>query len=158
MIIATRIDGRLIHGQVANLWGTKLKVDRFIVIDDKVADNDIEKKGLRMATPTSIRLSVLPIERAAKQIKEDRYKSQRVMLVAKSPKVFLDLINLDVPIDHINVGNMSQSSETRSITNSINVTDADVETFKELDSKGIKLTAQMVPNDNEKNFMNLLNK
>lgn len=43
-IIATRIDGRLIHGQVANLWTTKLNISRIMVIDDAVAQNDIENK------------------------------------------------------------------------------------------------------------------
>ena len=104
MIIGSRIDGRLIHGQVANLWGSKLQLDRFIVIDDKVSESDVEKSGLRLATPASMRLSVLPIDRAAKQLKEDRYKSQRVMLVAKNPQVYLALVDKGVAIDKINVG------------------------------------------------------
>ena len=41
-IVGCRIDGRLIHGQVANLWTTKLNVSRIMVIDDEVAQNDID--------------------------------------------------------------------------------------------------------------------
>lgn len=44
-IIGVRIDGRLIHGQVANLWTTKLNISRIMVVDDEVAQNDIEKAG-----------------------------------------------------------------------------------------------------------------
>ena len=40
-IIATRIDSRLIHGQVANLLTTKLNISRIMVIDDAVAQIDI---------------------------------------------------------------------------------------------------------------------
>ena len=40
-IIATRIDGCSIHGQVANLWTTKLNISRIMVIDGAVAQNDI---------------------------------------------------------------------------------------------------------------------
>ena len=43
-IVGCRIDGRLIHGQVANLWTTKLNISRIMVIDDEVAQNDIRKK------------------------------------------------------------------------------------------------------------------
>ena len=50
-IIATRIDGRLIHGQVANLWTTKLNISRIMVIDGAVAQSDIEKQGLKLACP-----------------------------------------------------------------------------------------------------------
>ena len=38
-----RIDDRLIHGQVATRWSTGLRVNRIMVIDDKVAANDDEK-------------------------------------------------------------------------------------------------------------------
>ncbi len=44
-IIAARIDGRLVHGQVANLWTTKLGPTRIIVVDDDAAKSDVEKSG-----------------------------------------------------------------------------------------------------------------
>lgn len=61
-IIGVRIDGRLIHGQVANLWTTKLNITRIMVVDDEVATNAIEKSGLKLATPAGVKLSVLPVE------------------------------------------------------------------------------------------------
>ena len=48
-IIGVRIDGRLIHGQVANLWTTKLNISRIMVVDDDVAENPIEKSGLEIS-------------------------------------------------------------------------------------------------------------
>ena len=67
-IVGARIDGRLIHGQVANLWTTKLNISRIMVIDDEVAENAIEKSGLKLATPAGVKLSVLPIAKAAENI------------------------------------------------------------------------------------------
>lgn len=156
MIIANRIDGRLIHGQVANLWATKLNIKRFMVIDDEVAQSTIDKQGLKLATPAGVKLSVLPVEKAAENIKAGKYDSQRLMVIAKKPDRFLKLINAGIDIDVLNVGNMSQTDETKSITRSINVTDEDIAIFKEIDSKGVKITAQMVPNDKAENFLTLL--
>lgn len=156
-ITAVRIDGRLIHGQVANLWTPKLNIDRIMVIDNEVAENDIEKQGLKLATPNGVRLSVLPVERAAKNILGDRYKTQRVLIITRKPQPLLDLVKYGVELKKINVGNMSQSENTKSITKSINVESEDVEVFKELESQGIELTHQMVPNSNEEKFMMLLN-
>ena len=51
---------------------------------------------------------------------------------------------------------MSQTSETRSITRSINVVDEDVVVFNKLHEKGVTITAQMVPNDPVEDFMKLL--
>lgn len=156
VIIANRIDGRLIHGQVANLWATKLNVGRFMIIDDEIAQSDIDKQALKLATPAGIKLSVLPIEKAATNIKNGKYDSQRVMIIAKRPDRFVELVNQGVQIDNLNVGNMSQTNETRSITNSINVMDEDVENFEKLQSAGVTITSQMVPNDKAVDFMSLI--
>ena len=155
-IIANRIDGRLIHGQVANLWATKLNVGRFMIIDDEIAQSDIDKQALKLATPAGIKLSVLPIEKAATNIKNGKYDSQRVMIIAKRPDRFVELVNQGAQIDNLNVGNMSQTNETRSITNSINVMDEDVENFEKLQSAGVTITSQMVPNDKAVDFMSLI--
>ncbi|EOA3413197.1 PTS system mannose/fructose/N-acetylgalactosamine-transporter subunit IIB [Enterococcus hirae] len=157
-IIGVRIDGRLIHGQVANLWTTKLNITRIMVVDDEVAKNDIEKSGLKLATPPGVKLSVLPIEKAANNILAGKYDSQRLLIIAREPDRLLKLVELGVPIEEINVGNMSQTNETRSITKSINVVDQDVEVFNKLQAKGVRLVAQMVPSDKVENFMALLAK
>ncbi|MEH1646683.1 PTS sugar transporter subunit IIB [Pediococcus pentosaceus] len=157
-ISAVRIDGRLIHGQVANLWTTKLGVTRIMVIDDKVAASDIEKSGLKLARPAGIDLSVLSEKVAADHIKRGGYDSQKVFIVVKRPQVLLDLVNDGVKLETINVGNMSQTDETTQITNSINVVQDDVDAFKALHEKGIKITQQMVPGNQANDFMAILKK
>lgn len=157
-IIATRIDGRLVHGQVANLWTTKLGATRIMVVDDEVSKSDIEKSGLRMAAPASVRLSVLDVETAADHILNHKYDSQKLFIVAKKPQTLLKLVNAGVDLKKINVGNMSQTDETRHLTKSINVVDDDVKAFNDLNDKGVHLIAQMVPGDAPTDFMSLLNK
>ena len=151
-IVGCRIDGRLIHGQVANLWAGKLNVSRIMVVDDEVVNNDVEKSGLKLATPPGVKLSILPIEKAAANILAGKYDSQRLFIVARKPDRFLGLVEAGVPLETLNVGNMSQTPETRSI----NVVDKDVEDFRKLAEKGVKLTAQMVPNDPISDFLSLL--
>lgn len=155
-ITAVRIDGRLIHGQVANLWTTKLGISRIMVVDDSVTTNAIEKSGLKLATPAGVKLSILSIEKAAANILAGKYDSQRLLIIAKKPDSLLKLVELGVPIKKINVGNMSQSDESKSITRSINVLEEDIENFKQLNEKGVELVSQMVPSDREENFMGLL--
>lgn len=157
-IAAVRIDGRLIHGQVANLWVTKLGITRIMVVDDEAAENAIEKSGLKLATPPGVKLSVLPVEKAAANILAGKYDSQKVLIVVRRPDRLLKLIELGVPITEINVGNMSQSSATRSITKSINVEEEDISVFQKLNEKKVKLYAQMVPSDRAEDFMSLLSK
>lgn len=155
-IIAVRIDGRLIHGQVANLWTTKLNISRIMVVDDEVAENTIEKSGLKLATPAGVKLSVLPIAKAAANILAGKYDSQRVLIIARKPDRLLKLVELGVPLKEINVGNMSQSEHSKALTKSINVEEKDIEVFKKLNERGVTLVSQMVPNDKAENFMGLI--
>lgn len=157
-IIGVRIDGRLIHGQVANLWATKLQVSRIMVADDAVAENAIEKAGLKMATPAGVKLSILPVEKAAANILAGKYDSQRLFIVTRKPAQLLGLVNAGVQIPEINVGNMSQGDNTKTVTKSINVEEQDVKDFEALAAKGVHLIHQMVPGDKAEEFMGLLNK
>ena len=150
-IIAARIDGRLIHGQVANLWTTKLNISRIMVVDDEIT-------ALKLATPAGVKLSILTVEKAANNILAGKYDSQRLMIVARKPDRFLGLIERGVVIPELNVGNMSQSSETRSVTRSINVVSDDIKDFDAINAKGTKLIAQMVPGDTPVDFLSLLEK
>lgn len=157
-IVATRIDGRLIHGQVANLWTTKLNISRIMVVDEDIVNSDLEKTALKLATPAGIKLSVLTIDKAATNILAGRYDSQRLLIVAKRPKTFLGLMKKGVTLTELNVGNMSQTPETRSVTRSINVVDEDIQDFDAIQAKGTHLIAQMVPGDTPADFIPLLDK
>ena len=157
-IVATRIDGRLIHGQVANLWTTKLNISRIMVVDEDIVNSDLEKTALKLETPKGIKLSVLTIDKAATNILAGRYDSQRLLIVAKRPKTFLGLMNKGVTLTELNVGNMSQTPETRSVTRSINVVDEDIQDFDAIQAKGTHLIAQMVPGDTPADFIPLLDK
>ncbi|MEQ9764882.1 PTS system mannose/fructose/N-acetylgalactosamine-transporter subunit IIB [Streptococcus jiangjianxini] len=157
-IVATRIDGRLIHGQVANLWTTKLNISRIMVVDNDIVNNDLEKTGLKLATPAGVKLSILTEEKAAANILAGRYDSQRLLIVARRPDRFLALIEKGVSIPELNVGNMSQTPETRAVSRSVNVVDEDIQVFDAIHAKGTKIIHQMVPNDSAQDFMTLLDK
>ncbi|RCW16279.1 PTS mannose transporter subunit IIAB [Streptococcus gallolyticus] len=157
-IIAARIDGRLIHGQVANLWTAKLNISRIMVVDDDIVDSNLEKTALKLATPAGVKLSILTVEKAANNILAGKYDSQRLMIVARKPDRFLGLLERGVVISELNVGNMSQSPETRAVTRSINVVSDDIAAFDAIHAKGTKLIAQMVPGDTPADFLSLLDK
>lgn len=157
-ISGCRIDGRLVHGQVANLWTTRLGISRIMVIDDDVAQNAIEKSALKMATPSGVKLSVLPVEKAAKNIMDGKYDSQSLLIVAKKPDRFLRLVEYGVPLEEINVGNMSKTDNGKQVTRSITVEEKDLDAFKALKDKGVKLNCQMVPQDKGEDFIDVLGK
>ena len=155
-IIHVRIDERLIHGQVAIVWTNTLGCSRIMVINDEACNSETQKYVLKLATPASVKLSVLTIEKAVTRIKEGKYDNDKVFVLFKNPKDCLRLMEQGIILPMLNVGNMSSKESTTNVKKSVNVSKEDVEAFRKLDSMGLKITARMVPDEPENNFMNLL--
>lgn len=155
-IVNIRIDERLIHGQVAGIWSTSLNTQRIIVINDEAANDPLQKSSLRMAAPTSMRLSVLTIKDAVKNINMGKYGTQRLFILFKNPTDVLRFIEEGGRINRINVGNMSFKDGAREVTKSIKVTPDEEVVFRKIADNGVDITAQLVPNDPIINFMEKL--
>lgn len=157
-IVNIRIDERLIHGQVAGIWSTSLNTQRIIVINDEAATDPLQKSSLRMAAPTSMRLSVLTIKNAVKNINSGKYGKQRLFILFKNPADVLRFIEEGGNINRINVGNMSHKNGAREVTKSIKVTKDEEVVFHKIAEHGVDITAQLIPNDPIVNFMEKLDR
>ena len=155
-IVNVRMDERLIHGQVAGIWAPSLHTQRIIVINDEAAADSLQKSSLRMAAPTSMRLSVLPVESAAKNIRSGKYGKQRLFLVFKNPTDVLRYLKAGGKLTHVNVGNMSYKEGSKDITKSIKVLEEEIDVFESIAAMDINVTAQLVPNDPVIDFMDKL--
>ena len=142
-----RVDDRLIHGQVATRWATGLKVNRIMIIDDAVAVNETEKSILRMAAPAGVNTSILQFEKALANIKNGNYAGQRVMLVVKSPVILVKRMEAGINLLPVNIGNMSNRPGTTQYKKSISMTEDEKAAVEKLLQSGIKVTAQMVPDE-----------
>lgn len=155
-IIHVRIDERLIHGQVATVWTNTLGCSRIMVVNDEASSSETQKYVLKLATPPSVSLSVLTVEKAATRIKEGKYDNDKVFMIFKNPKDCVRLLEKGIEIPMLNVGNMSAKDGTTNIKKSVNVSKEDIEAFRKLNSLGLKITARMVPDEPENDFMDLI--
>lgn len=151
-----RIDERLIHGQVATMWTNALKLTRIMVVGDDIVKNDVLKTGLKTACPHGIHLSILTAHGAARRINSGKYVGQTVLLLVKNPGVLRQLVDFDVKLPEINVGNMSTKPHSRQVAKSVAVLDKDVEDFEYLDQKGCHIYHQMVPSEPKEDFMEMI--
>lgn len=157
-IVHVRVDDRLIHGQVATRWSTGLRVNRIMVIDDIIAASDHEKAVLRMAAPSGVNTSILPFEKAAANIKAGNYRGQRVLLVVKSPEILVRLQEEGLELPQVNIGNLSNRFDTVQIKKSVSLSADEEKAIQTLLNSGVKVTAQMVPDDPETSIEVFLNK
>ncbi len=156
-IVNVRVDGRLIHGQVALLWTPFLHIERVMVVGDEIANDSFGKEALKLAKPSGTKLSILPVERAITNILAHRYDSQRVLIVTREVDALIRMKKAGVPITEVNVGNVSNSEGKTMIYKSVFLSPEEVEEFKALDRLGINLIHRMTPQVDSEDFMKTMN-
>lgn len=144
-IIHVRIDDRMIHGQVATQWSGRLNATRIMVINDSIVNDDMRKTVVRLAAPANVSTSILGRQKALTNIKNGKYKGQRVLLICVSPVDVNYLIDNGLPIKSVNVGNLAQRDGTERIRPSVNVTPEEKEAFKKLIGRGVEVTVIPTP-------------
>lgn len=152
-IINVRVDGRLIHGQVAMLWTPSLQITRVMVVGDEIAANEFGKDALKIAKPSGTNLSILPPAKAAANILAGKYDSQRVLIVTREPEALVQMKEAGVPINEVNVGNVSNGENKVTIFKSVYLDQQEIQQFKRLDELGVKLVHQMTPDSDQEDFL-----
>ena len=157
-ICAARVDERMIHGQVAMVWTNVVGANRILVANDEVVKDDLKIEGLKLAKPAGTKLSICSIQRAIENLKNNKYGEDNVFLITRNIPDMADIINGGVDLKEFNVGNISSKDGSRQIKKSVNVTPKDVDIIKNLINKGVKITAQMVPNEPDSSIMTYIEK
>ena len=77
MILLTRVDHRLLHGQVAFSWTQGLGADCILIANDDVPTNDLRKTTIKLAKPQGVKLVIKNIEDSIVALQSgvtDKYK------------------------------------------------------------------------------------
>ena len=143
-ILLTRIDNRLIHGQVVTQWNAVVGANLIWVANDGVAKSDVRQRLMDMAAPEGVAMRYFSLQKTIDVIHQAS-SDQLIFLVVDNPSDVLTLVRGGVPIKKVNVGNMHMAEGRRQVTASVAVDDADVAAFKELRDLGIELEVQRVP-------------
>ncbi|WEV41179.1 PTS sugar transporter subunit IIB [Lactobacillus sp. ESL0684] len=156
-VVAARVDERMIHGQVATVWTNTVGADRLMVANDKVVHDDLQISALKMARPAGKKLAISSIEKAIINLQPGaKYTNDKVFVITRNIADMAALIDGGAPITNFNVGNISEKEGSKAIKKSVNLTPDDVATINRLLDQGIKITAQMVPNESDASIATFL--
>lgn len=154
-ILLTRIDNRLIHGQIAVTWSNHVGANLILVANDEVAEDEIQQSLMDMAVAEGVETRYFTIQETIDKIgyaSED----QKIAIIVRTPQDALKLVEGGVPITEINVGNMHFAKGKKQITSTVSVDEDDKETFRKLHNLGIKLDVRRVPDERGQNMMDLI--
>ena len=149
MIRLTRIDDRLLHGQVAFTWVPALTANCLIIANDKVAKDEFMKLTLGLAKPVGTRLLIMSLKDAATFLNDGKNNNQHILLIINSVKDAYTL-SVDVPqIRSVNFGGLRSKEGSKLISKAIAITEDDLLYIKKLVAKGIELEIRQVPTDSK---------
>jgi PTS system mannose-specific IIB component/fructoselysine and glucoselysine-specific PTS system IIB component len=156
MIKLTRIDDRLVHGQVAFTWTPALGADCLLIANDKVAKDEFMKMTLGLAKPAGTKLLIKSVKDAAVFLNDEKSKNAKVLILINSVKDAAALAAEVAEITTINFGGLRSKEGSKLISKAIAVNDDDITIIHEMIVKGLELEVRQVPTDNKQLVASLI--
>lgn len=146
-ILLTRIDNRLVHGQVGVTWTTTLGANLIIVADDVTANDPLQQQLMEVTANSSgadVRFFTLQKTIDVIHKASDR---QKIFIVVRTPQSAKILLEGGVPIKELNIGNMHFSEGKEALSKKVYVDKQDLENLKAIQNQGVSVYIQDVPSD-----------
>ena len=152
-ILLTRIDNRLVHGQVGNSWVGKVGCNLIVVADDEAAEDPVQQSLMKMTAASSgsgIRFFSL---QKTIDIIHKASPSQKIFIVCKTPAAVRTLVEGGVPIKELCIGNMHVQPGKRVYKEAhVYVDDKDMDDLRAIRDVGVEVYIQIAPGDRRYDF------
>lgn len=146
-ILLTRIDNRLVHGQVGVTWTKTLGANLILVANDEAAQDPLQQKLMKSTADSSgAGIRFFTIEKTIQVISKAADR-QKIFIVVKTPADALKLVKGGVPITEVNVGNMHFAPGKTEVTKKVYVDQQDKDDLMGLVNDGVNVYIQDVPGD-----------
>jgi mannose/fructose/N-acetylgalactosamine-specific phosphotransferase system component IIB len=142
-VVLTRVDQRLVHGQISVAWFTALRFNAVGVADDRAAADPFERELLAGGAPHGVAVDVRPVGEAAPWYGEDA-SVRRLVLVASLASL-RDLIRSGASVTSANLGGLHFRDGARRYLDFLYLTREDIEILRELAQLDVELVAQDLP-------------
>lgn len=146
-IVLTRIDDRLIHGQVVTAWVKHTDANRILIVDDPLTKDTFMQRILRSAAPAGITVEVKGVAEAAEFLKEEAEQDEKLMILVKGPQSLESLIDAGVKLPLIILGGMGAKAGRKKFNRNVSASEEEIACMKRLEEKGAVVQFQLVPDE-----------
>lgn len=143
MIVLSRIDSRLIHGQVIEAWLPHLQIERVVVADEVAAGDDLARAVMGLAVPPNIEIVLGPI--SALDFRAMAHDKLRTLVLFRDVEQVLAARARGLPNGPLNVGNVHAGPGRTPVSRSVFLSPADREHLDALRTSGMQVVVQAVP-------------
>ena len=105
-IILTRIDDRLIHGQVVTAWIRRYPINCILIVDDELSKNRLMERIYKAAAPVGVEVLIKSVQDASEWLLEDEKRGEQILILVKVPNVIEKLLEQGILIEKVILGGM----------------------------------------------------
>lgn len=146
-IVMTRVDARLVHGQVATRWTKVTNAKAIAVVDDKTAMDEFLTEILYMASPVGVKVTVYTEEQAVEIWKGDGFGEQNTILLFQNVDTAKRCFDAGINYESINIGQVPKAPGRRRANNTVQLSDDELEELIDLDKHGVRVYFHPTPED-----------
>lgn len=154
-IVLARVDDRLIHGQVMTSWLNYTGANRIIIIDNETAADPFMSMIVTSVAPANIKTEVFNVEEGSKKLK-DIGDSDKIIVLAKTPSTYVELIEQGVEIPTMNIGGMGAKPGRKKLYKNISASEKEKNDLKKVVDKGIPVSIRIIAEDKAIDVKHLL--
>lgn len=145
MIVASRIDSRLIHGQVIEAWLPFLKVARIVVADDVAAGDSLAQAAMSLAVPESVQ--VVHTTLAALDARRLAADPVPTLILFRDVAAVMVARERGLPDGRVTVGNVHAGPGRHAVSRSVFLTAGEEDQLSALGRSGMDVVIQAVPSE-----------
>lgn len=157
-IVWTRIDERLLHGQIRITWGKQSGANLILVANDEAAEGPnaaFMQAGMKASAGGEYAVRFFTIQKTIDVIHKAS-PQQKIFILCNNPTDIAKLVEGGVPIKHCNIGNMHFHEGKTQLTKTVSVDDKDIAAFRKLVDAGVTCTIQNTPDAPEVDIFSLV--
>lgn len=142
MIVLTRVDDRLLHGQVAFSWLSAVMAKTIVIANDQYAQNPMLKMSLSIGKPPGVELLVLTKQQAIVELQKQSDK--KVMLILQNIADMAE-VAAALHLPEVCIGGVREGTGKRLVYNSVYLNDEEIQMIETLMANGTHVYIQDVP-------------
>lgn len=144
-IVLQRVDERLIHGQVVIAWGGQLRPDRYLVVDDELAQSEWEQELYALGAGDA-EVVFATVEDARAQLDQWRGAPERSILLTRNISGMLSLAAGGLLMDtSVNLGGIHHGPDREEVLTYLHLTHQDRDDLEAMAAEGVKISARDLP-------------
>lgn len=157
-IVFTRVDFRLIHGQVITKWIRLCDANKIVIIDDALEKDQFLLSIYEMAAPPGFKVNVYSVKSAIENWNNGTFIDGKIFLLFKDITTLQRTVEAGFPINKVQIGGVEFKPKRVNVYGTISLDDKDAKSLKDVQDKGVEVYFQSVPDDPKTSLDTILKK